>query len=544
MRRDHGELLEQAARPVKTRITSDSLRVEEPMRSLVLYLKENLFSEELSVEAALRATATGRDSRRTKFRMLFGSTIKKYIEYARMETALRLIAREPQLTAVEVGFLVGYKYENTFRVAFPRVFGIPPGQAQALLRSGELQLPELLRKIAFPGQEESRLLEDDSEISSERSSQRREDEDLLQKLGKKIFSGTDYEAHKEIIGSGLELGHPAVVRGLLRMSRERCRDNRALGVEIAELALVALHVTKNRLAADDYAFLEVEVFVNIANAQRLASDPEGAELAFQHADNARGNLVVPLRLEGDYLLSKGHLRSFQRRFSEAEDLLSSSLERWRELEDDTEVVKTLLAKGICSELSGNTGRAIALYRDAFEIADGKDELDPYLRIAAVWHLSNGHMLAGDTGEARNILRIAEEETAGCSGISLRIHVQWLRCLILVQEENISLAKRGMTHVVEGLDGLSETLNASIARLDLMCISLQQEKLEEAARLAVSALPVLRAASLSDEAVAALTVLEQASANQRVTIEEVLALRQHIEIGSGAPRRRVAPICRL
>ena len=66
------------------------------------------------------------------FRREVGMTIKDYIEHLRIETACALLG-EGSMTAVDVGYAVGYEHIQTFYRAFRRRMACTPRQYQQKL---------------------------------------------------------------------------------------------------------------------------------------------------------------------------------------------------------------------------------------------------------------------------------------------------------------------------------------------------------------------------------------------------------------------------
>jgi len=59
------------------------------------------------------------------FKQLFGSTIFKYLENARLDKAMNLV-KETEMSIAEIGFSLGYLYPTHFSAVFKKKFGYPP----------------------------------------------------------------------------------------------------------------------------------------------------------------------------------------------------------------------------------------------------------------------------------------------------------------------------------------------------------------------------------------------------------------------------------
>jgi AraC-like DNA-binding protein len=60
------------------------------------------------------------------FKQLFGTTIFRYLENARLDKAMSLL-RDTEMPVSEIGFTLGYLYPTHFSAVFKKKFGFPPG---------------------------------------------------------------------------------------------------------------------------------------------------------------------------------------------------------------------------------------------------------------------------------------------------------------------------------------------------------------------------------------------------------------------------------
>ena len=93
------------------------LKVEHYIKT---HLKASLTIAELAVIAGMNTTKL-----KQSFKLIFSTTIFKYISCLRMEEAKQLILEE-KFTIAEAAYHVGYKHPQHFTVAFKKIYGYVP----------------------------------------------------------------------------------------------------------------------------------------------------------------------------------------------------------------------------------------------------------------------------------------------------------------------------------------------------------------------------------------------------------------------------------
>ncbi|QXP59935.1 helix-turn-helix domain-containing protein [Olleya sp. HaHaR_3_96] len=93
------------------------LKVEDYINT---HLKASLTIPELAVIAGMNTTKL-----KQSFKLIFSTTIFKYISCLRMEEAKQLILEE-KFTIAEAAYHVGYKHPQHFTVAFKKIYGYVP----------------------------------------------------------------------------------------------------------------------------------------------------------------------------------------------------------------------------------------------------------------------------------------------------------------------------------------------------------------------------------------------------------------------------------
>jgi len=490
----------------RARVLNDVPRVSKLLGRFLADLSGNVLSPDL--ELRTQATCCGCPTRtiRRHFRTSLNMSFSAYVRSVRLEVAQHLL--QNNCSVWEVAKVVGYSSASSFTRAYVRRHGRKP--------TSERRAPFV----------------DDHVPAEDRFSEIYEI--FLDHLWPRLLE-MERSQRAELFIKGYRFHPLAIAEELKRLSREDTRDDRRRGVRLAELAVYAVYSGFPEMTAEERLSHEVEALANLANARRMASDPMGAESEFKRIDALLATGEVPAAVEGYVKLVKGHLRSFQRRLDEALDLLTRAAEIWRAIEDDSHLIKTLLALGQCQELRGEVNTIVCHYEEAARLA-GRDEFqDDYLKIAIYWHLANGYRLVGQREEARETLGTAIALLSRFEGSSVRAHLRWLEGLVDLDEGEMASAKRAFYDAKKGLEIVGEAANAAVVSLDLAVVELKQGGVGSATRLVAEALPVLHSVQLEGEIVVSLKVLEESLVKERVAGEVLLDVRRLLSEELSVPR---------
>ena len=112
------------------------------VRSMLDYIHEHLFDPMLNANTVKARCGIRNNNIATRFRNAVGMGVRDYIEWLRMQAALRLLAYQ-HLEVFLIGLAVGYAYHESFCRTFHRLFQCTPSEYR--LRAG------------FPGEEVLRV---------------------------------------------------------------------------------------------------------------------------------------------------------------------------------------------------------------------------------------------------------------------------------------------------------------------------------------------------------------------------------------------------
>jgi len=105
----------------------DTAGLSREVRSMLGYIHEHLFDPMLSVSTVKTACGIRNNNIAMRFKILMGFGIRDYIEWLRMQAALRLLAHH-HLEVFLIGLAVGYVYHESFCRTFHRLFACTPSE--------------------------------------------------------------------------------------------------------------------------------------------------------------------------------------------------------------------------------------------------------------------------------------------------------------------------------------------------------------------------------------------------------------------------------
>jgi len=528
-----------AAAPVETYLSALAKKTSNPVRAAVLYLAAHFRDETLTIDEMAKASHLDCGSARMRFREQVGVPPRELLENCRLEMVIHLFTLMPDLTVENVAHAVGYSSAKTLHGVSKRRIGATPSRVRAII--GKLKSPELnlsgvkmalcreATELPKPGESENGAEIDRAAV----------DRAFFEKILRGLLKQAPESEGRRLIRNGFRFRTCEIVTGLLRMSREEARDDRALGMRLAERALTALWSLKYEISPERWQSLRVDALAHLGNAECLARDWQAAERSFTEATLAlEGAIDVASDARANLLAFKGFFRSCQERLREGEILLADASSIRRELGEPAPLVQTLLAYGWTKELQGEPGDAIRHYREAADLVECIAEPDAYLVLAVHNHLARALILVGELDLANTHLEIAQQQAEVVGSSQVRCRLSWLAGLLALARRQVESAGRHLELVREEFEEVGDLPNASLVSIDLGIVRLQQGRLAEACGLAIAALPALKALTLSDKTLTALRVLEESAQKQNLTRAVLETLRQQVGPALEAPSVQV------
>jgi tetratricopeptide (TPR) repeat protein len=329
---------------------------------------------------------------------------------------------------------------------------------------------------------------------------------------------------------------PARVEMLLQVSWElRFSDAREM-VRLAELALFAAERLRpahhGRAAVAD---LRSRAWTELANARRVADDLDQAEAAMAMAVSwqrrGSGDPCLVARV-ADVMAS---LRSDQRRFAEANELLDKVQRFYRQAGDRHLAGRALVKRGVIAGHGNDPRAALALLVEGLDLVDvGRD---PQLAAHAVQTILWNLVERGRCRQARIYLWRCRSLFAQDAGQRFQLRLRWLEGRIHAGLGESDRAESELQAVRQEFAAAGSPYNAALVALDLATVWLNQGRTREVRQLVEEMIATFRALRIAREAVAALLVLREACDRDEATLDRVRTVALLLTELERQPRRR-------
>jgi hypothetical protein len=346
----------------------------------------------------------------------------------------------------------------------------------------------------------------------------------------------------EMHPDGRRAGDPRRARGLVRVElllqaswELRFSDAREM-VRLAELALFAAErLRPGRYGRAAIADLRGRAWAELANAHRVADDLDRAERAMAMAvtwqQRGSGSPWLVARI-ADLMAS---LRSDQRRFAEAEELLDKVHRFYLGVGDLHLAGRALVKRGVIAGYGNDPRGALALLAEGLGLLDVRR--NPQLTAHAVetilWNLVD----RGRCRQARIYLWRCRSLFERDGGQRFQLRVRWLHGRIHAGLGELDRAERELQAARQGFEAAGSPYNAALAALDLAAAWLQQGKTRQVRQLVEEMIAAFRALRIAREAVAALLLLREACDHDEATLDRVRTVALLLTELERQPRRR-------
>jgi tetratricopeptide (TPR) repeat protein len=320
----------------------------------------------------------------------------------------------------------------------------------------------------------------------------------------------------------------------------RCRELRRYGPEAmvtaASLAVgLAGGISPEVAGPLALADLQARAWGERGNARRIADDIPGAE-----ADLARALEKVAEGTGDPQLLARlmdltASLRTDQRRFGEAIELLDWVCGIHRELGESHEAGRALILKSNVAAYALDLDEAVRLLGQGLALIDADRE--PGLALAAVHNLLSHLVDSGQISEARRVFRESRELYAAFGGPLENLKARWLEGRIELGLGRPAEAERAFLAVRSGFEQSDLPYDMAIVALDLAALWLEQGRNREIQALLDETVRVFQARGIRREAIAALLMLREAFERERATAALVRTVAAELQRLEGEPIRR-------
>ncbi|MCP4673941.1 MAG: helix-turn-helix domain-containing protein [Deltaproteobacteria bacterium] len=547
---DHRRLLEQAAMATMERIRRDREKAPGKLKHLFSYLEENIFDRNLDVTRMRRACGVRDNSLSIYFTEATGRAPRTYIAELRVETAAALI-RDTDLRMWIISNLTGFSHQVVLNRNFKRFFEMTPmafrlGARKIIAKGhsptiGTPSVAELRKAIAHEQKATSELFMHIRYPNSSECADRETQSDLF--FEKLAFPENAIEAIKveeaweflkekpwveqrTIIHDRIVFPTPILFHYLREKSIPEGRDNRKLGVHLAELAMHSLGITEY-ISGKELLNLRAQGWIWLGNARRLADDLNGAEAAFSIAASYLEQEKEDSQVQAEYYSMKTSLRLWQRRIAEATELNRRALSMLRAIGNPRDIGTSLIIGGYLYYRAGKDEESIAYSEEALKHLNGQTE--PYLEFAATYNLTTAYVKTGALEKAKGMLpRLRELIEIAHAGAASAHFLQWLESQIADASNEFILAA-GLYHAARaGFLKLDQNIEAALVSLDLALLNWRHGRLGEVRELTLKVIPLLEAIQYHEEAAAGMKMLQSAIEKDALTRTVLEKTREYLE----------------
>jgi len=326
---------------------------------------------------------------------------------------------------------------------------------------------------------------------------------------------------------------PFLAERLIQESRRRTLADPGEARELAELARAVVHRSP---ASPESANLAALATAALGNACRAAGDLRRADEQFR---NLRYLIlhegVTAARVLGEIDHLEGSLRKDQRRFQEAEALLTRAAMLFRISGDSSGTARALFTMGATFFQERLLDRAIQVTETALERLSPDEE--PHL------YLNGRHNLALYLAEAGRY-----EQAAGLVAADVdlyrrfpepwtQLRLTWLRGKIAAGLGEVRDAERLFQETRDGFLRQGIGYDAAMVSLDLTLLYLKEGRTAEVQRLAEAMVAAFETQQVHREALAALLLFQEAAGREEVTAGLVRELAAYLASARSNPELR-------
>jgi len=320
----------------------------------------------------------------------------------------------------------------------------------------------------------------------------------------------------------------ALVRLLIEESRKHIPAEPKDAFHLAELARTVTHANPRM---PEHFDLIVLATVHMANACRVGETPRQADDHFLHARHIIQNHGVThpeVLARVDDL--EGSLRKDQRRFEQAEELLTRAAMLYSLVRGMEDAARVLLNLGTVYDLRGESQRAIETTRSALDMMPPESE--PQIYLCGRFNLACQLFSAGRREEAEESLEIDVDLFHRFADPWTRLRLTWLHGNLAEARGDTGAAEQCYREARNGFVSEGRGYDAAMVSMDLALLYLRQNRTDAVRQLAEEMVPILAAQDVHREALAALVLFQDAARRDDLTIEKVSAAAAALQVARG------------
>lgn len=333
------------------------------------------------------------------------------------------------------------------------------------------------------------------------------------------FEGLPHEERMRLVDEEEDLQTWGLCQHLLKKSRTALFEDPLSAIETTRLALRIAEHLGDSYHPDWVLELRAKAHAYLGNALRVVGELRSADHEFLVADEyLETGGALSARIEAEVLSLKGSLRLDQRRFEEAHTLLDQALQIYQATAHPDGVASTLLQKVKLLYAEGDFESSIKLLRERLEEMDRVSQGRLYAY--AIQSLLYALAMTGRHSEAEGLLPRVVEHFQATAGPLDWVRLHWIEGSIAQGLGRTDEAEAAYREVREKFLDLGKAYDAALVSLDLATIHAGRGETEALKRIAAEVLPVFQSREVHREALAALLLFHQASAEERATVEMI------------------------
>jgi len=539
----------QAAEPTLERIRRDRERLSPRAAPLVAFIEEHLFEPDLDLRLRKRVDALADDVGRELYQVL-GTSPREYARQRRLDVAERLF-RGTRWKVWEVSAATGWKSPKQLAKQFKRRTGLSPSQVwpepaageseaprgQASEQSVRLEVQAVYGAVEPPGMvalvQRIRALypapprqmpPSRPAVKLSTSGHRREEETAARTWA--AVRDMPAEQMRRALCQRLRFGSPALFRLLGEKGREIGRRDRKRGVALVELGVEVLEANADAFGESVHDLLTVG-WSWTANQRRLQLDWPGCEEAFGFA---RAEWETPRAwrdplAEAEFRFWEGTIRLYQRRFDEAVEALSQSIELSRNNKDIKLLVQALVQRVELARLVDNPRMAADDLTEALDSFTDREQ--PYLMVTLYMSLIGLRIRLDRLEKIDDLFDAAEPLAKTVDSPLIDAQLVWLRGLVCKQRSEHESAEGLLLDAHHRLIHQGETGHAAVLALDLMELFIQRGLASKVRDLAIETISILGTFKIHREILAAMKFLRSALETDELDMKVVSTVRDRL-----------------
>lgn len=309
----------------------------------------------------------------------------------------------------------------------------------------------------------------------------------------------------------------ALCRLLLRKSLQATYQRPDLAVQLARLGVkISAHLGE-AYDRDWVADLAALSFAYLGNARRVLGEHQGANDAFLDAyARLRAGTGSP-NIEAEILDLEASLRTDERRFAVALDLLDRVYATHCEQGAGAQLAgQALVKKATVLELDGEVTQAIAILNQARPLVEASTDarLILCLKHNLVWFMIE----AGAHQEAASLFPEVRDLATRIGNQLDLVRLRWAEGRAAFGTGQLGPAEQAFRQVQQEFLEQDMGYDAALVSLDLAVLYAQENCIPELKQLALDILPAFASREVHREAMAALLLFQHACEEERLTVE--------------------------